>query len=162
MKTLIVLLGSVMIATLLFTSCDKDRAQQVTPVAENSGIAAKPNPVSNGKIVDLDIRDIHRDPCVPGNSYCKDIVITAPRPRAADVFVILTIGTPETLRTLCESEVMTTYMADLKNDAGFKALIAGGAYSRLIDDKVGRKVFAFSASPDVPLNAETPVVSIRY
>jgi len=63
---------------------------------------------------------------------------------------------------LYNSDAMATYMGDLKNDAGFKKMIVDGAYSRMIDDRDGRKVIAFGSTPDVSFNAQTPVVSIRY
>lgn len=162
MKTLLSFLGSFTAAALILTSCNKDAAQQVTPDAQRSGTAARPNPVGNKKVYDKNITDVREDPCVPGDSYCKDIVVSAPRPRAADIFVILATGTPGTLKGLYDSGVMITYMAGLKSDTGFKELITRGAYSRMIDNKDGRKVFAFGTSPDVSLGAETPVVSIRY
>jgi hypothetical protein len=162
MKTLVAFLGSFTMATLLFTACDKDRTQQVNPDTQYTSTVAKPDVVGNGKKYDDRITDINTDPCVKGDSYCKDIVIHAPAPKSADMLTILATGTPATLIGLYNSDAMTIYMADLKNDAGFKKMIADGAYSRMIDDRDGRKVYAFSATPDVLLNAQTPVVSIRY
>jgi len=162
MKTLVAFLGSFTMTTLLFTACDKDRTQRVNPDTQYTSTVAKPDVVTNGKWYDKEITDVNTDPCVPGKSYCKDVVIHAPAPKSADILTILATGTPATLTGLYNSDAMATYMGDLKNDAGFKKMIVDGAYSRMIDDRDGRKVFAFGNTPDVSFNAQTPIVSIRY
>jgi len=89
MKALTAFLGSFTMATLLFTACDKDRTQQVTPDTQNTSTAAKPDVVTNGKWYDKEITDVNTDPCVPGKSYCKDVVIHAPAPKSADILTTL-------------------------------------------------------------------------